>query len=73
MPAADMVKDTIERYPNRSPVALINEAHEIRFGPKPTIDPKWVDHIVTMRFGLEDRTEQQGADSQLHQVVQPID
>ena len=73
MPAADMVKDAIERYPQRPSVAFVNKAYEIRFRPKPTIDAKWVDHIITVRFGLEDWTEQQGCDSQLHQVVQPID
>ena len=45
-----MVKDAIERYAQRSPVALVNELHEVLFRTKPTVHAKWVDDVIAVRF-----------------------
>jgi hypothetical protein len=50
MSAANMVKDAIERYLQRSPVACVNEPHKVLFGAKSAIHAKWVDDVVAVRF-----------------------
>ena len=50
MPAADVVKDAVECYSQRTAVALINEPYEIFFRSQSAIDAEWVDHVVAVRF-----------------------